>query len=428
VRRVPILIVAVLVATVLFAAALKWHAQRSVRSAAVVSPAAASAAPDDPQPSGLGAGPPPQLEDASSVEVRPGARMLHEDRRHTHRAGGRVPLSLPAVIWSTDVGGPVEAQVTTSPDEQTLYAASLGGTLTALSSADGATSWTVDLGDRVYATPCVADDGTIYVGSDAQRLFAISPGGKVKWSLQAEGEADSGPVISPDGTLVFAAGRMVYGLTPLGYVKWRFAAKRKVFTAPAVDERSHVFFGSQDHHAYGLKGEGQPMWSTDLGADVDGAPAIADDGSVYVGTDGDEVVRLDPQDGHVVWRSKVGGYVRGTLAIARNGDILGGAYGPTPHAMRLRADDGAIRGIFPIQGTGAREFGVHGGALEDPSGALLFGAQDDAVYAIDATGKLLWRFASDGDVDAPLTLLSDGTVVVGSDDGRVRALRAGAAP
>jgi outer membrane protein assembly factor BamB len=425
VRRVPILIVAMLVATVLGAAALKWHAQRSVRSGAVVSPAAASASPEDPQPSGLGAGPPPISEDGAAEDARPGRRVLHEDGRHTHRSLGHVPVSLPYVAWSKDVGGPVEAQVTSSADEQTLYVASLGGTLTAVSASDGATVWTVDLGDRVYSTPCIADDGTIYVGSDAQRLLAISPDGKVKWSLQAEGEADSGPVLSPDGTLVFAAGRMVYGLTHLGYIKWRFTAKRKVFTAPAVDEHGRVFFGSQDHHAYALKGQGQPMWSTDLGADVDGAPAIGDDGSVYFGTDGDEVVRLDAEDGHVVWRSKVGGYVRGTLSIARNGDILGGVYGPMPHALRLRADDGAVRGIFAIQGTGAREFGVHGGALEDPSGALLFGAQDDAVYAIDANGKLLWRFATDGDVDAPLTLLSDGTVVVGSDDGRVRALRAG---
>jgi outer membrane protein assembly factor BamB len=333
-------------------------------------------------------------------------------------------LSSPLVAWSTDVAGPVEAQVTASPDEQTLYVATLGGKLSALSAQDGVTAWTLDLGDRVYSTPCVADDGTIFVGSDAQRVFAVSPEGKVKWSLHTEGEADSGPVLASDGTLIFAAGRMVYGVTPLGYVKWRFAARRKVFTAPAVDDRGRVFFGSQDHRAYAVRGDGQPLWSTDLGADVDGAPAIGDDGSVYMGTDGDEVVRLDAEDGHVLWRAKVGGYVRGTLSIGRNGDVFAGAYGPTPHAMRLRADDGAVRGTFSIQGTGAREFGVHGGALEDETGVLLFGAQDDALYAIDTSGKLLWRFMSEGDIDAPVTLLSDGMVVVASDDGRVRALRA----
>jgi outer membrane protein assembly factor BamB len=93
--------------------------------------------------------------------------MLHGDTRHTGRSSGQIPGELPAVVWSRDVGGPVEAQVVTSPDEQTLYVASLGGAVTALASADGTTKWNVPLGDRAYATPCVAEDGTVYVGSDA---------------------------------------------------------------------------------------------------------------------------------------------------------------------------------------------------------------------------------------------------------------------
>jgi outer membrane protein assembly factor BamB len=66
---------------------------------------------------------------------------------------------------------------------------------------------------------------------------------------------------------------------------------------------------------------------------------------------------------------------------------------------------------------------LHGGAVEDQAGALLFGAQDDRVYAIDETGNLMWQFATGGDVDGPVTLLSDGTTIFGSDDGVVYALR-----
>jgi outer membrane protein assembly factor BamB len=66
---------------------------------------------------------------------------------------------------------------------------------------------------------------------------------------------------------------------------------------------------------------------------------------------------------------------------------------------------------------------LHGAALEDQSGALLFGAQDDRLYAIDERGNLMWQFATGGDVDAPVTLLSDGTAIFGSDDGVVYALR-----
>jgi outer membrane protein assembly factor BamB len=412
--------VAVLAAMVLTAVILKWQAARGpgARRPFATARFAGDGGPDAAAVVGLGAGPPP-----SDAAVAQRTTMLHGDARHTHRSSGRATTSAPAIDWTHDVGGPVEAQVTASPDEQTLYAASLGGALTALAREGGAVRWTLALGDRVYATPCVGDDGTIYVGSDAKKFMAVSPDGKVKWSLDTDGDADTGAAVAADGSVVFAAGRAIYDVTPLGFVRWRFAAKRKVYGAPALGANGRVFAGSQDHHLYSLAADGRLVWSVDLGADVDGAPALDDHGSVFVGTDGDEVVRIDPDDGRVVWRTNVGGYVRGTLSVARNGDVLAGVYGPRPRAVRLLAGDGAVRGDFAIQGTGALDFGVHGGALEDATGTLVFGAQDDAVYAVDAGGRLLWRFTTGGDVDAPATLLRDGTLVIGSDDGLVTAFR-----
>jgi outer membrane protein assembly factor BamB len=419
VKRVPLVVVAVLVAMVLTAAALKWRAQRAMPTYArtiTVSSRPGPPALPAPQP---GDGSTDALEESAPH----GTRMLHGQASHADQAVGRAPRTTPSLGWSTAVGGPVEAQVTASPDEQTLYVASLGGELSALARADGAVKWTLDLHERAYATPCVADDGTVYAGSDAKKLVAVSPEGRVRWSLETDGEADTGPVLAPDGTVVFAAGRMVYGVTPLGFVRWRFTAKRKVFTSPAVAPDGRVYFGSQDHRVYALTPQGGPAWNVDLGADVDGAPVIGPDGAVFVGTDGGEVVKLDGGDGHVLWRASLGGYVRGTLSATRAGSVLAGVYGPTPREVMLDAADGSVRLSFPVQGTGAREFGVHGGAVEDAAGALLFGAQDDDVYALDPGGDLLWSFRTGGDVDSPVTLLGDGSVVFGSDDGMVYLLR-----
>jgi outer membrane protein assembly factor BamB len=66
---------------------------------------------------------------------------------------------------------------------------------------------------------------------------------------------------------------------------------------------------------------------------------------------------------------------------------------------------------------------VHGGPVEDDLGSLYFGAQDDAVYAVASTGEMLWRFQTGDDVDAPVTLLSDGTLIAGADDGKVYAFQ-----
>jgi len=373
--------------------------------------------------SGLGAplrAPPvaPAASAEAGVETH-GPRMVHGGPRHLHRSAAHGPRAV-KVGWRATVGGAVTAQVTSSPDEQTLYVATLDGNVIALAREDGKPRWSVALGERVYSAPLVRDDGTVYVGSDAKKLVALSPAGAVLWRLEVDGEADTGAVFAKDGSIVFSAGASVLSVRRGGDVAWRFTAKGKVFTAPAVTENGLVIVGSQDDRVYGIDATGAAAWSTALGADVDGAAVVGDDGGIYVGTDKGEVVRLDP-GGKVVWRTPVGGYVRGVLSLARNGDVLAGTYGPVPHVVRL-APDGLIRGAFAIKGTGAKEFGIHGGPLEDADGTLYFGAQDDAAYAIDAEGGLRWRFPTGADVDAPLTMLSDGSLVVASEDGTITML------
>jgi outer membrane protein assembly factor BamB len=348
-----------------------------------------------------------------------GPRMVHGGPRHLHRSSARGPRAA-KVGWRVKVDGAVAAQVTASPDERTLYVGTLAGSLVALAREDGKQRWTAALGDRVYSTPLVVDDGTVYAGSDAKKLTALSAEGAVLWRLEVDGEADSGPVLAKDGTIVLAAGSSVYAVRRGGDVAWRFTAKSKVFTSPAITEDGLVIVGSQDDHVHAIGPGGALAWSVDLGADVDGAAVVGDDGAVYVGTDKDEVVRLDGR-GKIVWRTALGGYVRGVLSLARNGDVLAGTYGPIPRLVRV-APDGTIRGSFAIKGTGAREFGIHGGPLEDAEGTLFFGAQDDSAYAIDVEGAVRWRFETGADVDAPLSMLSDGSLVVASEDGTITML------
>jgi outer membrane protein assembly factor BamB len=54
----------------------------------------------------------------------------------------------------------------------------------------------------------------------------------------------------------------------------------------------------------------------------------------------------------------------------------------------------------------------------------LFGSQDDRVYALEPDGKLRWSVELGGDVDSSPILSPDGTIYVGSDDGKLYALRA----
>jgi outer membrane protein assembly factor BamB len=60
----------------------------------------------------------------------------------------------------------------------------------------------------------------------------------------------------------------------------------------------------------------------------------------------------------------------------------------------------------------------------DRSGTLYFGSQDDTLYALAPDGRQRWALAFPADIDAPVAITGDGSLVVACDDGVVRALAA----
>jgi outer membrane protein assembly factor BamB len=356
---------------------------------------------------------------AASGPVSTGApRMIHVDARHTNRSPFEGPRQ-PTVVWTFDTGGPIEAAPAILTDG-TIVVASLGGKIFGLGN-DGKARFTVDVGERLYSSPLATEAG-FFLGADAGKFIGLSPTGTVRWKLETNGDADTGAALTPWGGIVFASGRMIYAAKPDGTVLWRVKTRKKSFSSPAVADDGTVYAGSQDHHLYAIDAAGAVKWSVDLGADVDSAPAVADDGTIMVGSDRAEVVALAPADGAIKWRTRVGGFVRGALSIARDGVVLAGTYGPAPHLVALDPDDGHTLWTFAVPGTGAPEFGVHGGPVEDAAGRLYFGAQDDCVYALQGDGTLLWKFKTQGDVDAPLAITDEGVLLAGSDDGKLYAL------
>jgi outer membrane protein assembly factor BamB len=347
------------------------------------------------------------------------SRTFRGDRGRRHRAAFSGPAASPRARFVWDAGGPIETMpaITENGD---VVVASLSGRVARLS-PEGTTKWAVELGERVYASPLLLGE-TLVVGSDAKRVIALSlASGKKRWELAVEGEADTAAAETPDGALVIAAGRVLYGLRADGAVRYRVTIPRKVYASPAIADDGTVYVGAQDHRLYAISPRGVVAWSRDLGGDVDCAPALGDDGTVYAASDAGQVFAFDAL-GNERWRANVGGFIRGGLTVSRSGTVFAGTYGPGPRVVALDGASGAERWTFRIQGTGAPEFGIHGAPLEDPEGNLYFGTQDDLVYALDAAGHLRWSFATQGDVDAPLAIGPTGVLYAGSDDGHLYAL------
>lgn len=323
------------------------------------------------------------------------------------------------MAWAYDAGGPIAAAPVVAGD--LVVVASLSGRVAALTRS-GEPRWSIELGERIYASPMVRGD-ELFVGVDAGSFVTLSAStGARRGRLAIKGDADTSPAPTPGGGLVFAAGSALFALRADGSVAFRHRVARKIFSSPAVADDGAIVFGSQGDALHALGPDGTPRFTVAVGADADASPAIGDDGTIYAGTDAGEVWAIGA-DGVVRWRAQLGGFVRGPLGVARSGRVLASTYGPAPAVFALDPRDGLTRWRFGVRGTGAREFGVHGAPLEDAAGSLIFGAQDDHVYALDGEGNLRWRLALGGDVDATLALADDGELYAGCEDGKLYALR-----
>jgi outer membrane protein assembly factor BamB len=363
--------------------------------------------------------------------VEPAQAMFRFGPTHRGRSPYVLPATMPSIWWAVATGGPIvsspaiadDGSVLVGSQDQKLYAVA----------RDGSIKWSYATGDIIFSSPAIAHDGTIYIGSDDDHLYALDGAdGKPRWTEQVGAcpqrvgvgpeasrcDVDAGPTIGPDG-VVYTGGDGIYAFNPNGTLRWRFVTNGHVSSAPAVLQDGTVVAGSQDNVLYALTPAGLKRWDFRAGADIEPAPAIGDDGTIYVGSDDHKLYALGP-DGILRWAFTTGADVRSSAAIG-DGIIFVGSFDAQLYAVHL---DGTLAWSFRA---GDR---IVSSPLVDARGAILFGSQDDRLYCLEPDGHLRWSVELDGDVDSSPALAADGTIYVGSDDHKLYALRApaGSAP
>lgn len=343
------------------------------------------------------------------------------DRRHTGRSHVAGPATA-TLRWAFDVHANIAGAAVVDA-EGNAWVGSLDHHVYAID-ASGRERWNRDLGGPVYVTPALDPAaGRLYVGADSDYFFCLDAAtGDVIWHLRTEGDVDTGVALAPDGSLIFAAGEDVWSVGRDGTPRWRFHARIKIYSAPAVDDDGTVYVGTQDDHVYAIAADGRLRWRFDADDDVDSAPVIGDDGTIYFGGDARRVHALD-RDGHERWRAEVGGYVRAPLALGRHGDVLVPVFGPHPRLVSLDAATGEERWVFDVDAGSSSDLGVGTAPLVDRDGNVYFGADDSYLYAITGDGALRWLFDTEDRVDSDPVLGLDGTLYVGSDDDHLYAIR-----
>lgn len=273
--------------------------------------------------------------------------------------------------------------------------------------------WSYIADDSIYTSPAVGADGTIYVGSDDNNLYAIAPDGKKKWSFTTRNYINSSPVVGMYGCIyVGSYDKNLYAINPDGSKKWSFLTGDYIYSSPAIGANGTIYVGSNDKKLYAINTDGSQKWAFAAGGYISSSPAIGADGTIYVGSGDKKLYAINP-DGSQKWAFAAGGYISSSPAIGADGTIYVGS------------DDKKLYAINP-DGTQKWSFITGRGIYSSPAigadGTIYIGSHDQNFYAINPDGSQKWSFATGNFVYSSPIIGADGTIYVGSADKKLYAL------
>jgi outer membrane protein assembly factor BamB len=171
-----------------------------------------------------------------------------------------------------------------------------------------------------------------------------------------------------------------------------------------------IIVGSYDYKLHCVDAAtGKVVWTYETGNYINGAPAIGDGKIVFGGCDGQLHV-LAAATGKELVAVEVGACIPGSAAIAGTRAYVG-HYGNEVLCVDLTGTNILWRTKQP----NAPFFSSPAVTAKQ----VISGARDKKLHCFDhATGKPLWTFATQGDVDSSPVVVGD-KVVFGSGDGRL---------
>jgi len=321
---------------------------------------------------------------------------------------GRSTASGPAAAtlgWSYATG----ADITGSPAisaSGVVYVVSQDQYLYAISPS-GSMLWRYNVHSDGTSSPAIGQAGEIYVGSDDFGVYCLNPDGTLNWRTPLGKAIKSSPTIGSDGTIyVGALDNKVSALNSSGVVQWSYTTGGAVYSSPAVGASGNIYVGSDDGYLYCLTPAGVRSWRYRAAYKVQCAPALDDSGNIYITSTDGRVYSVSPA-GVLRWSYALPASTYSSPAIGPDGSIYVGCDNSRIYAL---TSSGTFRWSYTTGGA------VKSSPAVGSNGMVYAGCADGYIYAINSDGTLAWRSSLGGAVTSSPAIAADGTLVVGSAD------------
>ncbi len=286
--------------------------------------------------------------------------------------------------------------------------------------------WQANTNNSITSPPSVGADGTIYVGSTDNSLYAFNPDASLKWSYATASAIDgASALVGGDGTVYVASGFSVSGeldaLNPDGTLKWthRFGASLPAANSPALAADGTLYIKPSDGLLYALNSaDGSEKWHYDVhGVASYSSPVIAPDGTIYLGSEDHYLYALRP-DGTLKWRYQSDNDIYTTPALDSAGNIYFGVLN-SGKFYSVRAD-GTLRWVY----SGASLGTSSSPALSADGSTAYFGGYDGKLHAVNtANGTRRWAYTLGAEVRSSSPAVdANGVIYIGCYDYKLYAL------
>ncbi|MBU1625794.1 PQQ-binding-like beta-propeller repeat protein [bacterium] len=238
--------------------------------------------------------------------------------------------------------------------------------------------WSFYTWGEINSSPAIGSDGTIYIGSASNYLYALNPDGTKKWAFNTGCDIYfSSPVIGVDGTIYLGStSKFLFAINPDGSLKWKFATGRVMDTAPAIGDDGTIYFCLIDGYLYAVNPDGSLKW-TFITGEYGNSPTIGSDGTIFFGNS-QRLCAINP-DSTLKWSFEPGGF---NPSIASDGTI----YFSESKNLYAVKPDGTLKWIFR---TG--EY-IRSSPTIGSDGLIYVSSLDKYLYAINPDSTLRWKF------------------------------------
>ena len=281
------------------------------------------------------------------------------------------------------------------------------------------------------STAAVRADGSSYFAASTQTLWAVDPKGAKLWSYAVGSVADSNPIVTKDGILIYSSDDgSVYALDPMGKLVW----KSDPATGPGEVDGGLAESCDGKIYAGGAHGwtqldekTGKTLWQVKphgaYPAMVCSSPLVTADGTMY-GWEIDGTGSAIDATGKVLWTRTWG--TKAGAAPTKIGNTL-----------YVVLNDGALHAVDATNGKDVWQKPVGdgnsvfllAGPVVDGNQRIYFNSQDGFVYCFDANGNQIWRIAASGQGNSgyswagDIAIGNDGTMYVPGNDGNLYAFQ-----